>query len=388
MMKRRMLIMVVAVVVLLGLVFGYHTFVGMMIAKYMASATVPPVTVTAMTVQSSSWQPQSEAIGGLRAVRGADLATQMDGLVSKVMLQSGESVNQGQELLELNIDSDRAQLESLQAAADLAAAVLVRSQAQYEVEAISKAQLDADAADLKSKRAQVAEQQALIDKKIIRAPFGGRLGICTVVPGQYLKAGDVVVTLQTLDPIYVDFYVPQQQLAALAPGQTVTMSTDAFAGEQFAGKVTSVNSKVDDSTRNVEVEALIQNPKHELLPGMFAKVAVNVGAAQPHLTLPQTAITYNAYGATVFVAKPIPVDPAKPKSKDKDKDKDAPTLQAQQVFVTTGTTRGDQVEILSGLDPGALVVTTGGLKLKNGTPLIINNKIQPTDDANPHPQEH
>jgi membrane fusion protein (multidrug efflux system) len=246
---------------------------------------------------------------------------------------------------------------------------------------LSQAQLDNDAADLKSKRAQVAQQVATLDKKTIRAPFAGKLGISTVNPGQYLNPGDKLVTLQTIDPIYVDFYFPQQQLPQVAMGQEVTVTADAYPGTTFIGKVNAINPKVDTSTRNVEIEATVANAKRLLLPGMFAAVKLNSGGEQRYLTLPQTAITYNPYGDTVFIVK-------RSESKDEKKDeKSKPTLVAQQVFVTTGPTRGDQVAILTGVEAGTEVVTSGGVKLKNGTPLIINNLIQPLNNPNPTPQE-
>jgi len=389
-MKKRMLIMIVLVGALLGALYGFNVWKGMMAARFMAAAGVPAVTVTALAAAESAWQPHADAVGTLRAVRGADLSTEQDGLVSTVSLRSGAAVVAGQVLLELNAGPERAQLAALQAQADLAAAVLERSRAQFAVEAISKAQLDADDADLRAKRALVAEQRALIDKKVVRAPFAGRLGISKVNPGQYLTAGTPVVTLQTIDPIYVDFFLPQQQLADLAPGQAVTLQTDAVGGQTFTGKITAISSKVDENTRNVPVEALIQNSRHALLPGMFARVAVDLGAARPFLTVPQTAITYNPYGATVFLAKPKAaaaggggkgaVGPGAGAG-------DHPALVAQQVLVTAGLTRGDQVQILSGLQAGDLVVTSGALKLKNGTPLVVDNRAPPKNDPNPQPQE-
>jgi membrane fusion protein (multidrug efflux system) len=243
------------------------------------------------------------------------------------------------------------------------------------VEAISQAQVDGDEADLKSKRAQAASQQATIDKKTIRAPFSGRLGITLVNPGQYLNPGDKVVTLQTIDPIYIDFNLPQQQISGVSLGQPVTVLSDAYLGQSFSGKVTAIDAKVDTATRNVQIEATVANPKRLLLPGMFGRAAVDSGEKKAYLTLPQTAITYNPYGATVFITV------------DKKDANGKPQLQAQQVFVTPGPTRGDQVAILKGLSEGATVVTSGQLKLKNGTALRIDNSVQPQNDQNPTPQE-
>jgi membrane fusion protein (multidrug efflux system) len=376
-MKKRMVIMLVAVGVLLGGLVGFNFFKGYMMQKYMASAPIPPATVSAITAEYQQWQPQLSAVGTLRAVRGVDVTTEIAGLVRSIEFKSGDEVKAGQVLAQLNADSDIAQLHSLEAAADLASTVYERDKAQLAAEVISKAQVDTDAGDLKSKRAQVAQQAALVEKKTLRAPFAGKLGISTVNPGQYLNAGDKLVTLQAIDPIYIDFMLPQQQLPQISIGQKVTLLVDAYKGATFEGKVNAINPKVDTNTRNVQIEATVPNARRQLLPGMFATVKVNSGDEQRYLTLPQTAITYNPYGNTVFVVKP---------SEKKD-EKGNPILTAQQVFVTTGPTRGDQVAIVKGVEAGAQIVTSGQVKLKNGMPVVINNAVQPANSPNPTPQE-
>ncbi len=387
-MKKRMLIMLVLVGLLIGGVVGFNFFKGYMMQKYMASSPVPPATVSTMKADYQQWQPQLTAVGTMRAVRGVDVTSEVAGLVRSVEFKSGDEVKAGQVLAQLNAESDIAQMRALEAAADLAATVYERDKAQLAAEVISKAQVDNDAADLKSKRAQVAQQAATVQKKTIRAPFSGKLGISTVNPGQYLNPGDKLVTLQTIDPIYVDFFLPQQQLPQVAIGQQVTLTTDAYKDVSFSGKINAINPKVDPSTRNVQIEATVPNSKRQLLPGMFASVKVNSGAEQRFLTLPQTAITYNPYGDTVFVVKKSEQkDAKKDEKKDAKKDDGKPSLVAQQVFVTTGPTRGDQVAILKGIEPGAEVVTSGQVKLKNGTPLVINNAVQPANSPNPKPQE-
>jgi len=271
-------------------------------------------------------------------------------------------------------------LRALQASAGLSGTVLKRDQAQFDAGAISQAQLDNDTADLKNRLALALQQQALVDKKTIRAPFAGKLGITTVNPGQFVNPGDKLVTLQTLDPIYVDFFVPQKQLAGLAVGQKLTLSADAWPGVAFAGQISSLNAKVDTVTRNVQVEATVPNTRRRLLPGMFANVSLDQGERKRYLTLPQTAITYNPYGSTIFTLVP---------ARNGQKDAKGNVEQvAQQVFVTTGTTRGDQVAILTGLNEGQMVVTSGQLKLKNGTPVLVDNRIQPSDNPAPAPQEN
>ena len=398
---KRMIIMLVGVGVLLGGIIGFNVFKGYMMAKYMAGAPTPPATVTAMKADYQAWQSALNAVGTLRAVRGVDVTSEVAGIVRSVEFRSGDEVRTGQVLAQLNADSDIAQLHALEAAAELAQTVYDRDKAQLDAEAVSKAQVDADAADLKNRRALVAQQGALVDKKTIRAPFGGKLGITMVNPGQYLNPGDKLVTLQSIDPVYVDFYVPQQQLPQIALGQKVVLVADAYKGQNFYGTVNAISPKVDPTTRNVQMEATIPNPKRLLLPGMFATVSVQAGGEQRYLTLPQTAITYNPYGDTVFIAKPAPPKDAKGtetkeiKGAEQKEAKDAsakdakgqPSLVAEQVFVTTGPRRGDQVAILTGIDPGATVVTSGTVKLKNGTPLIVDNSVQPANNPNPAPQE-
>jgi len=270
----RMLIMLVAVGVVFGGIFGYQTFKARMMKKYMSSGQMPPVTVSALKAASEDWQPQLKAVGSLRAVRGVDVTCEIAGLVRSVAFQIGRRGRAGQILVQLNADSDIAQLHSLEAAAELAQTIYERDKKQFAAQAISRATLDSDAADLKGKQAQVAQQAALVDKKTIHAPFAGRLGISPVNRGQYLNPGDKIVTLQSLDSIYVDFYLPQQELSRVSPGQTVVAFTDAYPGRTFSGKISAVNPKVDPQTRNVQIEALLQNPRHELLPGMYASIEV------------------------------------------------------------------------------------------------------------------
>ena len=371
-MRRRLIIVVAVVGGLLALLVGFNVFKGIMIRKFMAGNSQPPQTVTTTVAGSSDWQPQIDAVGSIRAVRGVDVTTEVTGLVRSLEFRSGEEVKRGQVLVRLNAAADVATLHSLEAAADLAGTVYERDKLQFEAQAISQAQLDADLADLKNKRAQAAAQAALVEKKIIRAPFDGRLGITTVNPGQYLNTGDKVVTLQELDPVYVDFRLPQEDLAQVRPGLEVRVSLDAFPGETFTGKITAADPLVDTASRNFQAEATVPNPGRRLLPGMFVRVAVLSGTRQHYLTLPQTAITVNPYGSTVFLT----VKDAKGK------------LSAQQTFVTTGPTRGDQIAVLKGIKEGDEVVTSGQLKLKNGTPLEVSHELQPADDAHPSPQEH
>lgn len=392
-MTKRMLIMIGAVLVLIAALAGGKF---LQIKKLIASIPKPgPQTVSTIEASAQPWQPQLKAVGTLSPVRGADLASEVAGLVRSVNFKSGQDVAAGALLVQLSADSDAAQLQALQAAADQAETTLKRDQAQLAVRAVSQAQVDADTNNLKAARAQVAQQAANVAKKAIRAPFAGRLGITTLQPGQYVNAGATLVTLQTLDPIRVDFSLPQQQLAGLAVGQAVTLAVDAFAGQVFSGQINAINPKVDPATRNVQVQATVANPKRQLLPGMFAEVRVNLGAEQEQLTLPQTAIIYNPYGSTVFVVEKASAVQARAAASGASAAATAPAasaagaeeLVAQQVFVETGPTRGDQVAITKGLAAGQQVVTSGQIKLKNGTPVVVDNSVQPANNPSPTPQE-
>lgn len=375
--QRRMTIMLCGVFLLLGLIFAFNQLKTFMIKHFISGMGLPPATVSTMVIAPSEWQPKLTSVGNVRAFRGVELSTEIGGLVQTVPIKSGQDVKEGDLLIKLNDASDVAQLNSLKALADLAKVINERDRQQLAIQAISKNVFDTSAADAKSKKAQVEQQTALVAKKNLKAPFSGRVGIVSINPGQYVNPGDKLLTLQTLDPIFVDFNLPQSNAEQIQVGQDVTVTTDAFKDASFTGKITAVSPKVDTNTRNIQVEAQIANPDKKILPGMFANVNIKVGDEVKLLTLPQTAVTYNPYGSTVFIAKPTG-------KKDK---QGKPSFEAQQVFVTTGTTRGDQVAILKGVEEGATVVTSGQLKLKNGTPLIINNKVQPSNSPDPKPQE-
>jgi len=371
-MTKRMVIMLLAVAVVFGGIFGFQAFKAAMIKKFMSSMSAPPQTVSAITAHSSSWQPTIEAVGSLRAVRGADLSLEVAGVVDSISFNSGDDVKEGAVLLKLRSDDDEAKLASLQATAELSQLTLDRDLKQWKIQAVSQATIDTDRANLKNAQAQVAQQQAILDKKTLRAPFAGHLGIRAIDLGQYLGPGTTIVTLQALDPIYLDFFVPQQAIDQVRLGQSVTVRIDAFKEQTFAGEISAVNPKIDANTRNVQVRAALENPDRKLLPGMYATVAINTGAPANYITLPQTAITYNPYGNTVYVVDSKPAEAG-----------GKPQQVARQTFVTTGPTRGDQVAILKGVNEGEMIVTTGQIKLHNGSPVLIDNSIAPSADAAP-----
>ena len=400
--RKRMLIMIGAVLALIAVIAGIKVLLVMKMLSAMKPP--PPAVVTTAKTSYQEWQPELRAVGTLRAARGADLALDVAGLVAHVNVRSGEDVKSGQLLLELVATDEVANLHQLEAQAALSQVTYERTKKEIAVHVIAQADYDQAAADLKVKQAAVAQQQAIIAKKQLRAPFAGRAGIVTINPGSYLNSGAVIVTLQELDPVYVDFFVPQKDLAQAQVGRKASLTLDAFPGKTFVGTVNAVSPKIDTDTRNVLVEARVPNPDRVLSPGMFVNVAVEAGSEQRYLTLPQTAIIYNPYGETVYVvrtksqfdaeqaaaaakdADPVDKTPAKQKAKGPQLSPDAQVV--QQTFVSTGPTRGDQVAILTGLDPGIEVVTSGQIKLKNGAPVRIDNSVRPADNPNPTPQEH
>ncbi|OZB35243.1 MAG: efflux transporter periplasmic adaptor subunit [Halothiobacillus sp. 14-56-357] len=369
----RMIIMLLLVALVFGGIYGFQQFRNEMISKAIRGKGIPPQAVSTIVVKKEEWQPKVDVIGSLQAEQSTQLATEVSGLITQIHFKSGQTVKAGEKLLELNDAPLKAQLAQLQAAATLARQNLTRDQAQLKINAVSRAVVESDQATLKSAEAQVKQQEALIDQKILKAPFAGKLGIRKVDLGEYLSAGTAVVSLQKLDPMYVDFTIPQSELSLVTIGKKISIQTNAFAGKTFEGKITAIEPQVDTSTRNITVRAAIANPDGMLMPGLFVTAHVDQGEPQQYLTLPSTAIAYNPYGSTVFVVK----------DEGKD-DKGKPKLTVEQRVVTTGPTRGDQVAVLSGLKAGETVVTAGQLKLRNGAPVFINNSIQPLN--NPHPE--
>jgi membrane fusion protein, multidrug efflux system len=374
-MIKRMILMLVLVIVGAAAFAAWKVHAMHAGMAQMAASFSPPA-VSTVTAEMQDWQPKLEAMGSLRAINGADLSAEVSGIVSALSFDSGADVDQGATLIHLRDDDDVAKLHVLQATEKLAEITLDRDQKQLKAQAISQATVDNDVASLDSTKAQVAEQQAVIDKKTIHAPFAGYLGIRQVDIGQYVNAGTALVTLQQLDPIYVDFTMPEQSLTRLQVGQSVSLLNDAYPDQTFTGKITALNSKVDGASRNISVRATFENGDHRLLPGMFAHVTVDAGQPVRYLTLPQTAIVYNTFGNVVYLVQ----------HKDGD-DSDKPQVTVQQSVVITGDTRGDQIAVLSGIKEGDEVVTSGQVKLRSGSGVnIVNDKPLP-NDANPTPHE-
>lgn len=328
----------------------------------------PAQTVAAQTAQIQSWQPTMDLVGELRASEGADLSLQVSGIVQTLSFESGQTVEAGTTLLQLVADDQIAKLASLRATAELNAINLKRDIEQLKIKAVSQATVDTDQANLKNSEALVKQQEALVSYYTLKAPFTGRLGIRNVDLGQYLSAGTAVVTLQALDPLFADFFVPQKFFGRLKVGEPVSVTVDAYPGETFAGTVSAINSKVEGGSRNVKVRATLANHQARLVPGMFARISLNVGAPAPFVTLPQTAIVANPYGSTVFLLE---------------KPADGEGLVARETFVKLGEARGDFIAVVSGVKEGDTVVVAGQIKLRNGTPAVIDNSQIPKAELDP-----
>ncbi len=377
-MIKRMIIMLLLVGLVLGAIFGFKVFESTMIKKYISGMSKQPQTVSTTQANFQTWKGKVQAVGTLRAVRGVDVSSEVNGIIDGLYFESGDQVIAGDLLVKLRMNDELAALKSLKADAHLAQLTYERDLIQLRRKAIPQSTVDADLANLKKTRALVAQQAAVIDKKFIRAPFTGRLGIRQVDLGQYISPGALMVTLQALDPIFFDFYVPQQEIAKIKLDQRVYVTTNLYPDQKFVGKIWALNSKVDPASRNILVRAALDNQDQRLLPGMYGVIEIDIGASEKYITLPQTAITYNPYGNTVFIVKSSA--PANEGEKTQ--------LTAEQRFVTVGATRGDQIAILSGVEDGEQVVTAGQIKLQNGTLLNINNEVQPSNDPEPTPEEN
>jgi membrane fusion protein (multidrug efflux system) len=350
------------------------------------SMAPPPVTISAAPVRHGSWPREVEAVGTFAAVNGAELATEAGGVVETIAFQNGETIKAGQVLVRLDTDVDVAQLKALKAAARLAETGLKRVRRLYQLNSISKAELDARESRARQARANVVAQHERIAQKIIKAPFDGVLGIRAVNRGQYVNAGTAIVSLQQLDPIFLNFMLPEQHLADVSDGLPVLARVDAFPGRTFRGTVTAIEPQVNPTTRNFMVQASVDNAGHRLHPGMFANVELHYGKALEVLTVPQTAISFNPYGNSVYVIRenqnaqtvkdaPVPTQIAE----------DDSALTATQRFVRTGARRGDLIAIVEGLKPGERVATSGLLKLSNDAVVLIDNSVQPEADVTPLP---
>jgi len=366
---------VLAIGGLLGLVILLAGIKALQIGKMMSTPMVmPPTTVSSATVKEEDWAPTLSAVGSISAVQGAVVSSELGGVVSQIAFENGGTAKKGDLLVQLDASAEEAQLKSAEADLELARADLERSRELVVRKVISKAEIDAAESKFKQKQGSVDQMRSMIAKKTVRAPFDGELGIRQVNVGQMINPGQQVVPLTSLDPVFADFALPQQHLGKLTAGLDVRVTTDALPGRIFKGKLTAINSMVDAITRNVTLQATLENPDHALRPGMFAKVEVTLPENHKALVIPGSAISYAPFGDSVFVIE---------KTKDEKTGKESQKIRQQ--FVRVGESRGDLVSIKEGLKAGELVVSTGVFKLRNGMAVTINNDLAPKPQANPNP---
>jgi membrane fusion protein, multidrug efflux system len=373
-MVKRMVLMLAVVTALIA-ALGFVKYRQIQSAIAQAAFQPPPEAVTTVVAQQETWPAVLSVVGTVAAVQGVTVSADLPGTVDRIAFDSGKAVREGDVLVTLDTRQERAQLAAVEAQRDLARLNHGRMQGLKKDGIISAADYDRAAAENKETEARVGEIRAAIDRKTIRAPFSGILGIRQVNLGQYLSAGDPVVTLQSLHPIYVNFGVPQQDAAQVRIGRTVRISAANQAGPELTGQVTAIDSVVNPSTRNLQVQATLANPKGALRPGMFVQTHLVVGASQSVIAIPASGINYAPYGDSVFVVADL-------------KGEDGKTYRGvRQQFVKLGGSRGDQVAIVSGVNPGDEVVTSGVFKLRNGAAVQINNKVVPANSPTPKPEE-
>lgn len=372
--KRMVLTLVVLIAVLGGLGFAKYRQVEAAIAMG-ASFQPPPTAVTTVVARRETWPSTLSVIGTAAAIQGVTVSADLPGTIDKIHFESGKWVQEGDILVELDTRQERAQLANLEAQRDLAKVNYGRAQELVKAGVISRSDYDTATTQQKATEAQVGDVRAAIARKTIRAPFSGVLGIRQVSLGQYLAAGQAIVSLQSLSPIYVNFGVPQQDTSKLIPGHVLRITNNDLPGMSFVGRITALDSIINEQTRNIQVQAIVTNKGNRLRPGMFVQVELPVGQPREVVPLPASAINYAPYGDSVFVVSDM-----------KDAKGNAYRGVRQQVVKIDGS-RGDQVAIVSGLNPGDEVVSSGVFRLRNGAPIQVNNTVKPSNSANPNPAE-
>jgi membrane fusion protein (multidrug efflux system) len=371
-MIKRMILMLLAMGLIVGGVIGYKLFGRHMMNVSLAAQRPPPAAVSTAEARELTWEPSLHSVGSFAATQGIIVSAQLDGTVAKIAFEPGAVVAEGQLLIQQDISTEQAQLQSAEAASTLAEVSLKRATGLRAQGTNSVSDLDVATATAQQAAANVAAVRAAIEKKMIRAPFAGRIGIRQVSLGQFLRSGAAIASLQSLDPIYFNFALPQQNAAHVTRGQSVTISVDAFPNESFTGSVSASNPNVDESTRTLQLQATLPNPDGRLAPGMFGSIELHLPVADKIVTVPLSSIVYNPYGNAVYVVEPAGNGAAG-------------TLAVRQQFVQTGAKRGDQIAIAKGLAPGAMVVTSGQIKLRNGSEVVVNNRVVPAEAAAPRP---
>jgi membrane fusion protein, multidrug efflux system len=372
-MTKRMLLMLAAVIVFIALVGGFKF---MQIKKAMSqSFTPPPEAVTTVVAKPESWGTSLNAIGTVAAVQGVTVSADLPGLVDQIVFDSGRAVNAGDVLVRLDTKQERAQLAAAEAQVTWSKLTLGRAKDMTSKGIAAQEVEDRAAADYKQAVARVGEIKATIDRKTIRAPFAGVLGIRQVNRGQYLAGGAPIVTLQSLRPAYVNFSVPQQEIGKLAVGSRVEVTSDALGGATESGTIKAFESVIDEATRNVRVQAISDNKSGKLRPGMFVEARLARGGAANVIVVPASAISYAPFGDSVFIVENM-------------KGQDGKSYRGvRQQFVKLGGARGDQVGVLTGVKPGEEVVTSGVFKLRPNAAVIVNNTVQPSNSAKPKPED-
>jgi membrane fusion protein (multidrug efflux system) len=368
-----MLYMLAATGLFFGVLFGWKAYINSQMQAAMAATPFPPVTVSTTTATSESWSPVIPAVGSLRASRGVDVTAQLAGQVTAIRFESGSPVKAGDLLVQQYAADDQARLDGLVADRKLAEINLSRARQLINDKLISAFDLDLRETELQRARAAEDDLRQKIAQKSIRAPFAGRLGIRQVDLGQYIEPGDPVVRLEARDQMVADFPVPQQRFSNLRVGQPVSVHVDAWPGQSFGGSIQAIEPQVDRNTRNIRVRALVDNPDGKLLPGMFARIDIELPSRENVITVPHASVTHSPYGDAVFVVNEQ-TDAAGQR-----------VLKVANTVVVTGATRGDQVAITSGLPAGATIVTAGQQKLRNGSLVVVDNSVPVSNSANPEP---
>ena len=377
----RWILMLVGVVVVFGGVFFVKGFFAKQTNNFFDNMPQPAVAVSTYAARTERWSSSGEAVGTFVAVNGTDVTTEAGGVVRSIEFDAGQPVAAGAVLVRLNTANEDATLKALQASAQLARVQADRWQKLSRDQLVSKDDAQQKLTAAATAQAQVEAQRALVAQKTIRAPFSGVLGIRKVNLGQYVAPGAAVVSLQQLDPIYLDFSLPEQEIGKMVLGTRIRASVDALPGQVFEGEVTAIEPQVDANTRNFKVQATLPNPDRAVRPGGFAKVGFDLGGARDVVVIPQTAVSFNPYGNAVFVVSKVK---RKPGEKDmQGKPLTGDKFVVTQRFVKTGATRGDLIAVTDGLKPGEQVVTSGLLKLRNDAEVTINNDVQPSADARP-----
>jgi len=379
-----MILMLIGVIVVFGGVFAIKAFFAKQTNNFFDNMPQPAAAVSSYTAKAQRWVEGGGAVGTFVAVNGTDVTTEAGGVVREILFQAGQPVGAGAVLVRLNTANEAATLQALETSAKLAGVQAQRWQQLGKDKLVSLDDVQQRVAAAATARAQVEAQRALIAQKTIRAPFSGVLGIRKVNLGQYLAPGAPIVSLQQLDPIYLDFSLPEQQTGKLLEGSTIRATVDALPGQSFEGRISAIESQVDPNTRNFKAQATFANPDRVLRPGSFAKVSFDVGGARDVIVIPQTAVSYNPYGNAVFVISKVK---RKPGEKDmQGKELTGDKFIVTQRFVKTGETQGDLVVVTEGLKAGERIVTSGLLKLRNDAEVTINDSIQPSADARPAPE--